>query len=65
MYALLGAVIMGSVDGNRIWGKEMKNLQLSKVEVVYLNLHKFGICEKNTSINIFRSCVTFTRCCCI
>lgn len=27
-----GAVIMGSVDGNRIWGKEMKNLQLSKVE---------------------------------
>jgi len=27
-----GAVIMGSVDGNRIWGKELKNMQLSKVE---------------------------------
>ena len=28
----LGAVIVGSVDGNRIWGKEIK-LQLSSVEV--------------------------------
>ena len=28
----LGAVIVGSVDGNRIWGKELKNLQLTNVE---------------------------------
>ena len=28
-----GAVIMGSVDGNRIWGRELKGIQLSKVEV--------------------------------
>eukprot|EP00794_Sanderia_malayensis_P012081 gene12081-13325_t len=27
-----GAVILGSVDGNRIWGKELKNVQLSNVE---------------------------------
>ncbi len=27
-----GAVIVGSVDGNRIWGKELKGLQLSHVE---------------------------------
>ena len=27
-----GAVIVGSVDGNRIWGKEIK-LQLASVEV--------------------------------
>ncbi|KAM7428718.1 WD repeat-containing protein 35 [Porites harrisoni] len=27
-----GAVIVGSVDGNRIWGKELKNLQLTNVE---------------------------------
>ena len=27
-----GAVIVGSVDGNRIWGRELKGLQLSKVE---------------------------------
>ena len=27
-----GAVIVGSVDGNRIWGKELKNIQLSNVE---------------------------------
>lgn len=26
-----GAVIVGSVDGNRIWGKEFKNMQLSQV----------------------------------
>ncbi|XP_062892582.1 WD repeat-containing protein 35 isoform X2 [Mobula hypostoma] len=26
-----GAVIVGSVDGNRIWGKELKGLQLSQV----------------------------------
>lgn len=26
-----GAVIVGSVDGNRIWGKEYKNMQLSQV----------------------------------
>ena len=24
-----GAVIVGSVDGNRLWGKELKNTQLS------------------------------------
>jgi len=28
-----GAIIMGSVDGNRIWGKELKGMLLSKVEV--------------------------------
>ncbi|XP_047144990.1 WD repeat-containing protein 35 isoform X1 [Hydra vulgaris] len=27
-----GAVIMGSVDGNRVWGKDFKNMSLSKVE---------------------------------
>ncbi|KAL3193217.1 hypothetical protein MRX96_017902 [Rhipicephalus microplus] len=27
-----GAVIVGSVDGNRIWGKELKNLHLHLVE---------------------------------
>lgn len=27
-----GAVIVGSVDGNRIWGKELKNTPLSKVQ---------------------------------
>ncbi|CAH1774582.1 unnamed protein product [Owenia fusiformis] len=27
-----GAVIVGSVDGNRIWGKELKQLQLAHVE---------------------------------
>jgi WD repeat-containing protein 35 len=26
-----GAVIVGSVDGNRIWGKELKNLTLQGV----------------------------------
>lgn len=28
----LGAVIVGSVDGNRIWGKELKGVQLAHVE---------------------------------
>ena len=28
-----GAVIVGSVDGNRIWGKELKGIQLAHVEV--------------------------------
>ena len=28
----VGAVIVGSVDGNRIWGKELKGLQLNNVE---------------------------------
>lgn len=27
-----GAVIVGSVDGNRIWGKELKSVPLSKVQ---------------------------------
>ena len=29
---IAGAVIVGSVDGNRIWGKELKGIQLSNVE---------------------------------
>ena len=28
-----GAVIVGSVDGNRIWGKELRGTQLASVEV--------------------------------
>lgn len=27
-----GGVILGSVDGNRIWGKELKGLGLSKIQ---------------------------------
>lgn len=30
---LLGVIIVGSVDGNRIWGKELKGLNLTCVEV--------------------------------
>ena len=26
-----GAVIVGSVDGNRLWGKELKGVELAKV----------------------------------
>lgn len=32
-FTAIGAVIMGSVDGNRIWGKDIKAVQLAKVEV--------------------------------
>ena len=38
----IGAVILGSVDGNRIWGKELKNVQLSHVEVIL-----FYFCQKS------------------
>lgn len=27
-----GAVIVGSVDGNRLWGRDLKNVQLSQVD---------------------------------
>ena len=33
-----GAVIVGSVDGNRIWGKELRGTQLAYVEVGFLFL---------------------------
>ena len=33
-----GAVIVGSVDGNRIWGKELRGTQLAFVEVLYNKL---------------------------
>lgn len=32
MFYIDGAIITGSVDGNRIWGKEMKNANLCQVE---------------------------------
>ena len=28
----VGAVIVGSVDGNRIWGKELRGMQLTHVQ---------------------------------
>ena len=28
-----GAVIVGSVDGNRMWGKDLKGTRLSRVQV--------------------------------
>lgn len=30
---MIGAVIVGSVDGNRIWGRELKGMNLTNVEV--------------------------------
>lgn len=32
-FCISGAVIVGSVDGNRIWGKELKGQQLAHVTV--------------------------------
>lgn len=38
-----GAVIVGSVDGNRIWGKDLRNMQLSKVAVsIYVFYYCFN-----------------------
>lgn len=34
-----GAVIVGSVDGNRIWGKDLKGCTLAAVEVLDMSLH--------------------------
>lgn len=31
-YVILGAVIVGTVDGSRIWGKELKKLGLMDVQ---------------------------------
>ena len=31
-YNIIGAVIVGSVDGNRIWGKEIKGMSLTHVQ---------------------------------
>ena len=31
LFCFVGAVIVGSVDGNRIWGKELKNVHLMGV----------------------------------
>ena len=36
-----GAVILGSVDGNRIWGKEFRNMQLSQVSVSIVTTQLF------------------------
>ena len=33
-----GAVIVGSVDGNRIWGKELKNVTLAGKKIVFLQV---------------------------
>ena len=33
VYPCAGAVIVGSVDGNRIWGKELKGVTLTHAEV--------------------------------
>lgn len=38
-----GAIIVGSVDGNRIWGKELKNTALTGVQVISIfNYHSYG-----------------------
>jgi hypothetical protein len=44
---LTGAVIVGSVDGNRIWGKELRGGPLTAVEVC--------CCAQ-------KCCITFLRC---
>ena len=33
-----GAVIVGSVDGNRIWGKELKNVTLAGKKILFLQV---------------------------
>ena len=53
-----GAVILGSVDGNRIWGKEFKNMQLTQVAVRLFNTTCFFFVF-NT--NVVLRIVTFRR----
>ncbi|XP_033640666.1 WD repeat-containing protein 35-like isoform X1 [Asterias rubens] len=49
-----GAVIVGSVDGNRIWGKEIKAMQLTNVEWSWDGRHLlFGM--SNGEIHIYDS----------
>lgn len=35
LYNVAGCVIVGSVDGNRIWGKELRGQQLAHVVVSF------------------------------
>lgn len=35
MLLILGGVIVGSVEGNRIWGKDIKSALFTAVEVHY------------------------------
>ena len=59
---MLGAVIVGSVDGNRIWGKELKGLQLTNVEWSPDGKNiVFGISNGEVQIfdNIGNFCVSF------
>ncbi|EDV23603.1 uncharacterized protein TRIADDRAFT_50569 [Trichoplax adhaerens] len=54
-----GAVIVGSVDGNRIWGKELK-IQLSWVEVRIYNRINLGFFSVNGEIHIYDNNGNFT-----
>ena len=46
-----GAVIVGSVDGNRIWGKEIKNVTLAGL-VVHSYIHLFILPINHLSIHL-------------
>lgn len=61
-FCTVGAVIVGSVDGNRIWGKELKGLQLTNVEWSPDGKNiVFGISNGEVQIfdNIGNFCVSF------
>ena len=49
-----GAVIVGSVDGNRIWGKELKNVTLAGKKILFLQVL---ICIKSFP-SVFACCYT-------
>ena len=53
-----GAVIVGSVDGNRIWGKELRGTQLAFVEVLYNKM--CGFMRNSVSVNRVRHKSGFT-----
>lgn len=53
-----GGIVVGSVDGNRIWGKELKSTQLMKVQWSPDNkLLLFAL--KNGQLHLYDNCGTY------
>lgn len=56
-----GAVIVGSVDGNRLWGRDLKNVQLSQVDwSPDSKMILFGL--SNGEVHLYDSAGTFIVC---
>ena len=56
-----GAIIVGSFDGTRLWGKDLKGMHLTHVQVRTCNVHAVNVCMPIVQLSEYYLMITLAN----